>query len=206
MNTQYPDKDYLRRYENIAGLDEAGTGSWAGPVVAAAVILPSKKIHLPGLTDSKLLTSSKREKLFELIVKKCTFGIGIVKNTYLDRFGLSHAVRAAFEIALSELDITPDLLLIDGRDIYSFAIPHISIIKGDRKVRAISAASILAKVTRDRIMTEYAKEHPNYMFDKHKGYGTGQHRQLLKRYGPSPIHRLSYEPIKKLKCIQNAFL
>ena len=186
-------------------MDEAGRGSWAGPIVAAAVILP-KDTRLPGLTDSKLLTAAKREALFEKIYSSCELGIGVAMQEEVDEGGLLHATYKAYTRALSALPIQPDHIQIDGRDHFQFDIPHTSIIKGDLKVRRISAASIVAKVTRDRLMLEYAMEYPHYGFDAHKGYGTGRHQQALEKYGPCKLHRLSYAPIKRLLWVQNAFL
>lgn len=189
----------------FAGMDEAGRGSWAGPVVAAAVILP-KGIRLPGLTDSKLLSLAKREMLFDLIMRHAAVGVGMASHKEVDDHGLLHATFKAYERALMDLDDEPEHLLIDGRDKFTFKVSHTSIIKGDLKVRAISAASVIAKVTRDRIMIDYAQEFPDYAFDSHKGYGTKVHQEALKAYGPSRIHRVSYQPLQKLKWTQNAFL
>ena len=191
--------------EIIAGLDEAGRGSWAGPVVAAAVILP-KGTRLPGLTDSKLLTQEKRESLFKKIIKSCDYGIGVALHEEVDQFGLIHATFRAFQRALEKLKTQPDHLLVDGRDRLKFEIPHTSIIRGDLTERVISAASVLAKVERDRLMLEFHRKYPQYEFAQHKGYGTERHQQLLREHGPSPIHRLSYAPLQRLKWVQNAFL
>lgn len=186
-------------------MDEAGRGSWAGPVVAAAVILPSG-CRLPGLTDSKLLTSKQREELFKLIMQKAKVGVGIAPFHEVDQHGLLHATFKAYERSLEDLSAEPEHLLIDGRDNFTFQIPHTSIIKGDLKVRAISAASVIAKVTRDRIMVDWGKDYPDYGFEKHKGYGTKFHQDALAAFGPSRIHRLSYKPLQQLKWVQKAFL
>lgn len=178
-------------------MDEAGRGSWAGPVVAAAVILPPKT-RLPGLTDSKLLTEKKREQLYERIITKCEHGIGMASQQEVDEYGLLHATFLAYERALSQLSTQPDHLWIDGRDKFKFAIPHTSIIKGDLKKRCISAASVLAKVYRDRLMVQQATSFPEYGFDLHKGYGTKRHQQSLKEHGPCELHRQSYQPIQQL--------
>ncbi len=186
-------------------MDEAGRGSWAGPVVAAAVILP-RNFRLPGLTDSKLLSAKQREDLYLKITKKYDFGVGVVSHDQIDKYGLLHSTFLAFEMALNSIKTKPDKILIDGRDNFKFKIPHESIIKGDLKVKSISAASVVAKVTRDRIMVEYAQKYPNYGFDEHKGYGTERHQRALHEHGPSGIHRLSYSPIMNLKCEQTTFL
>ncbi len=178
-------------------MDEAGRGSWAGPVCAAAVILP-KGTKLPGLTDSKLLTHKKREELYKKITQKCQYGIGWSKPEEVDQLGLTRATELAFQRALAALPIKPDHLQIDGRDKFSFSVPHTSIIKGDLKIRAISAASVLAKVSRDRLMLELAQKYPHYAFESHKGYGTKRHQIALRKHGPCDQHRLSYEPLKQL--------
>ncbi|MFT7184266.1 MAG: ribonuclease HII [Oceanicoccus sp.] len=188
-----------------AGMDEAGRGSWAGPVVAGAVILP-RGCRLPGLTDSKLLTLKKREELFELIMAKAQVGVGMASHQEVDDHGLLHATFKAYERALEDLGPGSEHLLIDGNDKFQFKVPHTSIIKGDLKVRAISAASVIAKVTRDRIMVDWAQDLPDYGFEKHKGYGTKLHQNALAAFGPSRIHRISYKPLQKLKWVQNAFL
>jgi len=186
-------------------MDEAGRGSWAGPVVAAAVILP-RGTRLPGLTDSKLLSLKMRETLFDQIMTHAQVGVGMASHQEVDEHGLLHATFKAYERALEDLDAEPEHLLIDGRDKFTFKAPHTSIIKGDLKVRAISAASVIAKVTRDRIMINYEQEFPGYQFDNHKGYGTKAHQEALKLYGPSRIHRITYKPLQQLKWTQNAFL
>lgn len=186
-------------------MDEAGRGSWAGPVVAAAVILP-KGLRLGGLNDSKLVLPAKREELYEKIVQVCAYGVGIASHEEVDRLGLLQATYKAFRRALESLPATADHILIDGRDKFSFPIPHLSIIRGDQKVRCISAASIIAKVTRDRLMIEYARKYPHYGFELHKGYGTQEHQQALKQWGPCDLHRKSYAPLKNLKWVQEAFL
>jgi ribonuclease HII len=179
----------------IAGLDEAGRGSWAGPVCAAALIF-KKGIQLPGLTDSKLMTAKRRELLFDKIIQTCDHGIGFASEGEVDSLGLIRATELAFIRALEQLKTKPDFLLVDGQDKFNFPIPYKSIIKGDLKERCISAASVLAKVARDQKMKDYAIKHPEYGFEKHKGYGTARHQQALKLHGPSPLHRVSYKPVK----------
>ena len=189
----------------IAGMDEAGRGSWAGPVVAAAVVLP-KGLHLSGLNDSKLVLPAKREKLYEQIIKSCAYGVGLATQEEVDALGLLQATLYAFRRALEKLPSQVDHILIDGRDAFSFSVPHTSIIRGDQKIRSIMAASILAKVTRDRLMVEYSQVYPAYRFDLHKGYGTQEHQRALRENGPCDLHRKSYAPLKKLQCEQTAFL
>lgn len=178
----------------IAGMDEAGRGSWAGPVVAAAVILP-RGLRLPGLNDSKLVQPEKRKILFQKITQTCDYGIGLATHLEVDEQGLLHATFLAFQRALENLKAKPDHLLVDGRDHFKFKVPHTSIIRGDRKLRCISAASIVAKVARDEIMIEYGVEFPEYGFERHKGYGTQAHQRALLDYGPINLHRKSYKPL-----------
>lgn len=189
----------------IVGMDEAGRGSWAGPVVAAAVILP-RGLRLGGLNDSKLVLPAKREELYLKITQNCPHGIGIATHEEVDQHGLLRATYFAFKRALEHLGQPADHILIDGRDHFSFAIPHTSIIRGDQKVRCISAASILAKVTRDHLMVEYAHKFPQYGFEQHKGYGTEAHQAALRQHGPCELHRKSYAPLKNLQWLQEAFL
>lgn len=186
-------------------MDEAGRGSWAGPVVASAVILPKGK-RIAGLNDSKLLTEAMREELYTKIMASCQTGVGFATNTEVDEHGLLHATYLAFKRALENLPVKPTEILIDGRDKFSFSVPHTSIIKGDQKIKAISAASIIAKVVRDRLMKDLALKYPLYGFEEHKGYGTERHQNALKEYGPSQIHRISYAPIKNIICRQETLL
>lgn len=176
----------------IAGIDEAGRGPLAGPVVSAAVIL-NPGTRLPGLNDSKKISHSKREELFELITQKALdYAISIVSHKTIDEINILEATKFANHCCVSHLQQTPDIVLIDGRDKQTFKLPHQTIIKGDSKVRCIAAASILAKVTRDRLMTHYAQQFPLYAFEKHMGYGTRQHRNLISQHGRCEIHRKSF--------------
>ncbi|MBI5152363.1 ribonuclease HII [Candidatus Peregrinibacteria bacterium] len=183
---------YKAGAKRVCGLDEAGRGPLAGPVVAAAVIL-ARKIRLPGLADSKKLTPTKREKLFRLITEKSAYGIGIVSNKTIDRIGIVACVGRAMQIAVKNLPIAPDCLLIDGIDNFQFnGLPAAFIEKGDNRVRSIMAASIIAKVARDRIMMKYDLKYPMYEFRQHKGYGTELHYKKLRKHGLSKIHRLTF--------------
>lgn len=176
-------------------MDEAGRGSFAGPLVAAAVILKPKQ-KLKGLNDSKKLTLKKREKLYKKITKNCiSFGIGKVSNKFIDENGLTKAVHAAYALALKALNPQPDFLLIDGIEKPHLDIPYESIIRGDNLIKEIMAASIIAKVTRDRMMIDLAKKYPKYKFEKHKGYGTRLHKRLLSLHKPCQVHRMSYTPV-----------
>lgn len=178
-----------------AGIDEAGRGSFAGPLVAAAVILKPKQ-KLKGLNDSKKLTSKAREKLFKKITKNCiSFGIGEVSNKFIDQNGLTKAVHEAYALAIKTLNPQPDFLLIDGIEKPRLNIPYETIIRGDGLIKEIMAASIIAKVTRDKIMIDLAKKYPKYGFEKHKGYGTRLHKKLLALHKPCQVHRMSYTPV-----------
>ncbi len=179
----------------IAGMDEAGRGPWAGPVVAAAVILP-KGIHLPGLNDSKKVTLAKREQLYAKITQRAEWGIGQASHKEIDRHGLLKATELAFRRALKALPALPNHIYIDGRDAFTFSVSHTSVVRGDQKIRCIKAASILAKVTRDRLMSKYGVKFPHYHFEKHKGYGTLKHRNALKKHGITPWHRRSFKPVQ----------
>jgi len=189
-------ESYLSQgYELIAGLDEAGKGAWAGPVVSAAVVLP-KEVDLPGLNDSKLLSKAKRDELFDLIKKQAiSFGVGIKDAYTVDEIGLAEAHRQSMREAIAQLQNKPDLLLVDGTGINKLGVETICVVKGDQKSKSIAAASVLAKVTRDRLMEKYNEAHPDYGFDKHKGYGTKLHEEALVKHGPCDLHRLSYTPV-----------
>lgn len=177
----------------IAGIDEAGRGCLAGPVVAAAVILPTI-YNLPELNDSKKLTEKKRIKLFEQINKQASaIGVGIIDNITIDRINILQATFEAMKQAINNLPYNPDYILVDGnRDIPSLEITQETIVKGDSKSVSIAAASIIAKVTRDEIMLEMDKEYPEYGFKKNKGYGTDKHREAIFNHGHSSIHRKTF--------------
>ncbi|MGA2089841.1 MAG: ribonuclease HII [Endomicrobiales bacterium] len=185
-------------YRVIAGVDEAGRGPWAGPVVAAAVILPESP-RLPGLNDSKKLSSKKRDLLFDAITACArSVGVGIIDVTDIDTLNILQATFCAMRVAIEKLSTPVDALLVDG----SLSVPGLThtqktIIGGDGKSACIAAASIIAKVTRDRIMIELSRQYPQYQFHEHKGYGTKVHYDALVEYGPCPIHRKSFEPVKR---------
>ncbi len=179
-----------------AGVDEAGRGPWAGPVVAACVILNGDIPHLNEIDDSKKLTSKKRKELYELIKSNSLYGIGMASNVEIDRLGIVKATELAVKRALENMPQKPDFLLIDGRDKFELPVKYKTIIGGDSKVKSIAAASILAKVWRDELMCLMADMYPGYGFEKHKGYGTSEHKKALERIGVSPIHRLSFKPVK----------
>lgn len=186
------DKKFWEVFELVAGCDEAGRGPLAGPVVAAAVILPKFFFH-PEIDDSKKLTPQKREKLFYLIQRSAvSFAFGIVPPEIIDEINILQATKLAMREAINGLRPQPEVVLIDALELEGLEIAQYSIIRGDRLSISIAAASILAKVKRDMIMLEYHRQYPWYGFDKNKGYPTSYHRQCLRKYGPSPIHRKSF--------------
>ena len=184
---------YEKGYTCIAGIDEAGRGPLAGPVVAAAVILP-KGLLIDGVNDSKKVSEKKREKLYDEITEKAVaWGVGIQDNNVIDEINILEATRLAMHEAIEHLHVMPDFIFIDAeKKVNTNGIPYLPIIKGDALSISIAAASIIAKVTRDRIMREYDKQYPEYGFEKHKGYGTKNHVEALKMYGMTPIHRKSF--------------
>lgn len=186
-------------YRLLAGCDEAGRGPLAGPLVAAAVILPVD-LHIQGLGDSKKVTAKKRGEIFQVISKCCLgLGIGIVSEEVVDRLNILQATYYAMQQAIDDMHFIPDCLLVDGRHIIpGVNIYQRSIVGGDRRSAVIAAASIMAKVTRDRIMKEMDKRYPHYGFAQNKGYGTAFHVRALSKYGPCAIHRKTFQPVKSL--------
>jgi ribonuclease HII len=219
-DTLLEERGYGRGFKHVAGLDEVGRGPWAGPVVAAAVILPRGVMH-PDIRDSKLLASKKREELAQWIKQEAVaWALGIVGPDEIDRINILQASLLAMSIAFARLRPAPELLLIDGQHKIpleflkeegerrkdgggihpSSLIPHpfqIAIVKGDAVCHSIAAASIVAKVARDQLMTEIDEQYPAYGFRRHKGYGCPAHAEALKRLGPSPIHRRSFRPVRE---------
>jgi ribonuclease HII len=192
---------YRQGYRLVAGLDEAGRGSWAGPVVAGAVILPlgndGLEQALDGVRDSKALSSSERERLYGVIqAKALAVGVGMVPPDQIDELGIVPATKEAMALAIAQLPSPPDFLLVDFLALPRLDYPQKSIVHGDALSLCIAAASIVAKVSRDRFMIELDSQHPGYGFASHKGYGTPQHRAALDLLGPSPIHRFSYAPVR----------
>ena len=188
-----------RGFDRIAGVDEAGRGPLAGPVVAAACIL-SRSRYFEHLNDSKQLTPEIRERLFAEITSDpaSRFGIGLADVETIDRVNILQATFLAMRQAVAALPTTPDYLLVDGNQLPFFDIQALAIVEGDARSISIAAASILAKVTRDRMMVEWDLKWPHYGFQKHKGYGTADHLAAIRKYGPCPIHRKTFEPIKTL--------
>jgi ribonuclease HII len=188
----YEKKLWSSGFNNVAGIDEAGRGPLAGPVVAASVILPVDYFNNE-INDSKKLTLKKREKLFDVITHDAlSYGIGVVDNFEIDRINILQATMKAMQISINNLEIKPDYILVDGNHFFNCEIDYQLIIKGDSKSLSIAAASILAKVTRDRLMDYFTVDYPEYNFSKHKGYGTKEHIHLIKKFGKSPIHRKSF--------------
>lgn len=193
---QFEEELFAQGYQLICGVDEAGRGPLAGPVCAAAVILPPH-LEIPGLDDSKKLSDKRRRELFPIIKEQAiAYGIGLASHEEIDEINILQATFLAMERAISQLTVKPELALIDGNREKDFGIPVKTVIHGDSLSASIAAASILAKVTRDDLMLKMAEEHPQYGFDVHKGYGTKAHYQALSEYGPSPIHRRTF--LKKL--------
>lgn len=183
---------YAEGFDLICGVDEAGRGPLAGPVCAAAVILP-RDIEIAGLNDSKKLTDKKRETLYDVICENAlTYGIAFASVEEIESINILNAAMLAMNMAIEKLTPQPQLALIDGNRNSAINIPSRCVIKGDAKCADIAAASILAKVTRDRYMLEMAEKYPEYHFEKHKGYGTKLHYEALREYGPSEIHRPSF--------------
>ena len=176
----------------ICGVDEAGRGPLAGPVCAAAVILPPN-LEIPGLTDSKKLSDKRRRELYPIIMEQAlAYGIGFASHEEIDQINILQATFLAMERAMAQLKIRPDLALIDGNRQKDFGIPAETVVKGDSLSASIAAASVLAKVSRDDVMLQMAQEHPGYGFEVHKGYGTKAHYEALRNLGPSPIHRMTF--------------
>lgn len=188
-------------FQAIAGIDEVGRGPLAGPVVAAAVILPADMPTLP-INDSKKLSKKVRNELYDIILEKADVGIGIVDNRGIDELNIYQATKKAMVMAVECLSSKPDALLIDAMQL-ALPVKQVSLIKGDAKSYSIAAASIVAKVYRDRIMEEYAVQYPNYGFENNSGYGTKIHLEGLEDCGYTPIHRQSFEPIKTM--VKNKF-
>lgn len=196
-NLKYEKDLYQKGYNLICGVDEVGRGPLVGPVVAAAVILP-KNYQLEGLTDSKKISEKKRENLYDIIMKDAvSVGIGEVSAKEIDEINIYAASRKAMEIAISKLDPKPDYILSDAMKL-DVGIENLPIIKGDLLSISISAASVIAKVTRDRMMIELDKKYPEYEFKKHKGYPTKRHLELIKKYGVLENYRFTYRPVRAL--------
>lgn len=195
---------YQQGYRFVAGVDEAGRGAWAGPVVAAAVILslacPKMAQMLDGVRDSKQLTPLQRQVQYEVVSRSAAdLGVGLATAGEIDKVGIVPATRLAMQRALAHLSLPPDYLVIDYVRLADVDIPQLVEAKADGRYLSVAAASIIAKVFRDRLMTMYEERYPDYGFAAHKGYGTARHRAELESCGPTPIHRLSFAPLRDLQ-------
>ena len=190
------------KYGIVCGLDEAGRGPWAGPLVACALIL-GRGMKLGHVRDSKKMSVAQREKIYKVLKKKAVYGVGIVSVREIDEKGLAKCVNLVFKRAVGNLfkktGVKPDFLLVDGKDRLAFSYPFKTIVGGDDKIKEIACASVIAKVERDEMMRELSVKFPQYGFEIHKGYGTERHRRALKKHGICAIHRRSYAPIKGIK-------
>lgn len=194
---EYERKYYDMGYELIAGVDEAGRGPLAGPVFAAAVVF-AKDTYIPEINDSKKLTEKKREELYEVITQKALYyNIVSVSEQEIDRINILTATLKCFNLAVSGLGKLPDIALIDGNRCGEMPTQFETIVKGDAKSMSIAAASILAKVARDRYVTELDAKYPEYNFKKHKGYGTKEHLEAIAKHGPCPIHRMTFKGVRE---------
>ena len=192
----YENEAYEKGYQYVCGVDEAGRGPLAGPVCAAAVILP-KGLIIDGVNDSKKLTEKKREALFDVICESAlAYSIVFADVAEIEEVNILRATMNAMKRAVEGLDVKADFAYIDGNTMPPIEIDGECVVKGDAKSMSVACASILAKVSRDRLMLKYAEEYPQYGFEKHKGYGTKLHTEALKEFGPCPVHRLSF--LKKI--------
>jgi ribonuclease HII len=192
MIKEFDKKYFSKKIKYLAGVDEAGRGPLAGPVVAAAVIF-TKSTNIKGINDSKLLTEKQREALYDKIISSAiAYSVSIVEPVVIDEVNILNATLRAMKQCVDDLKIKPDLVLVDGNRTFQSDIPVITIVKGDLKSFSIAAASILAKVTRDRLMKNLAVQYPVYLWEQNKGYPTKKHREIIKKLGPSPLHRKSF--------------
>lgn len=184
-------------YTVVAGVDEVGRGPLAGPVVAAAVILPLSIERLPAINDSKLLTDLQRRETLAIIAASADIGVGVVSVEEIDRINIHRASLLAFKLAIEDLEVSPELVLIDGRHQTLLSIPQRTIVKGDKLSMSIAAASIVAKVVRDEMMLEFDRKYPQYGFAHNKGYATAEHLAALREFGACSIHRRSFAPVRE---------
>lgn len=198
--TSFERKLRAEGFQMIAGIDEAGRGPLAGPVVAGAVILP-ESFYLPGLNDSKQLSDAKKDHFFEVINEQALgVGVGIISSAEIDEINILQATKKAMISAIGQLGLTPDYLLVDAVKLAT-PYPSEALIKGDARSISIAAASVIAKVTRDRLMKKMSKEYPEYGFEANMGYGTAEHLKAIQEHGITPIHRKTFAPVKQ--CLEN---
>ncbi|MBU1167783.1 ribonuclease HII [Patescibacteria group bacterium] len=191
------EKLWEKGYNFVLGIDEVGIGALAGPMVLGGVIYKTP-VEIDGVRDSKLLTEKRRQEVFEEIIDRTVYAVGNVTEKEIDRLGITASKSLAIVRLMSKLSIEPEYLLLDGKFIKNFGKPSQYVIKGDQTVTSIAAASIVAKVTRDKILRDLHQEFPVYNFEKHKGYGTSEHLRALEEYGPCKYHRRSYRPVARL--------
>ena len=198
---------WQRGIRYVAGVDEAGCGPLAGPVVAAAVLFPCSWLQtglcgkLRGLNDSKQLDLEQRERYFAVLTgqKEICYGVAAVDAEMIDQINILQAAHRAMNLALEQLQPRPQHVLVDGRPVHSLSLPHTPLVKGDCRSYSIAAASVIAKVTRDRMMADFDRKYPGYSFAEHKGYGTPEHLAAIAKLGPSPIHRRSFSPFRPVE-------
>lgn len=202
--THYESEARAKGFKCIVGIDEAGRGPLAGPVVASACFIPND-LYFSGINDSKQLTEKKRKELFYKLTtdSRVIFSVTQVSHIEIDHLNIYQATVKAMRQAIDELTCLPDYLLVDGMNLSHQEIPSLKIIQGDAKSQSIAAASIIAKETRDKLMNEFHEMWPQYGFDKHKGYGTKKHMEAIHKYGPCPIHRMSFKPLSTEKVKTN---
>lgn len=191
-------KAFRAGYRRVAGVDEAGRGPLAGPLVAASVVLKTTRFK-NRIDDSKKLTPPARLRAYAEILRKAWVGVGVISERLIDEINIHNATARAMKKAVAALGVKPDVVLVDGKIEFFTRCKRLNIIKGDSESLSIAGASIVAKVTRDRIMQRYHKKYPLYSFLRHKGYGTKEHMRLIRKYGPSPIHRLSFNPVREMR-------
>lgn len=183
----------------VAGVDEAGRGPWAGPVVAAAVVLDAARLPddlAAAIDDSKALSRPRRERVFALLPSVASIGVGAATVAEIDQLNILQATLLAMQRAIADLGVVADLVLVDGKQVPQLAVPARAVVDGDAKSLSIAAASIVAKVTRDRLMVDLDRQYPGYGWERNAGYGTAEHRAALARLGPSPEHRRSFRPVR----------
>lgn len=183
----------------VAGVDEAGRGPWAGPVVAAAVVLDAARLPddlAAAIDDSKALSRPRRERVFALLPSVASIGVGAATVAEIDQLNILQATLLAMQRAIADLGVAADLVLVDGKQVPQLAVPARAVVDGDAKSLSIAAASIVAKVTRDRLMVDLDRQYPGYGWERNAGYGTAEHRAALARLGPSPEHRRSFRPVR----------